>query len=236
MNPILKMAYVFCILEDGTVLDDLPHDVLRSWLYKLYTHSYPVRGRWRNIPTKLLPKGIAVCIFNARQYIEEVIAPTLPRMPFVIGDRVRVCSAFRNNTLKGSIGRVKQVEHQPYCVRVELNEPRDGILRIDATADDFELMDTRPLLTKDWKEENPEEWERISSNAEHCPICLQTPQKWDGPCLGDVPTRCSHLLCENCWEMLPESKCPLCRDDISEWISSRQLCRDEFNASACLCT
>jgi hypothetical protein len=70
-----------------------------------------------------------------------------------------------------------------------------------------------------------------SSDKDECPICLQTFEEtrtsFDGPCNSDIPTNCTHYLCICCWEEIFERscnccgvKCPLCREDITEWLFS----------------
>lgn len=67
---------------------------------------------------------------------------------------------------------------------------------------------------------------------EECPVCFRSEEEivWDGPCNSDVPTKCSHWLCTECWmeirakarcrhcKYLREVLCPLCREDITEWV------------------
>ena len=67
-----------------------------------------------------------------------------------------------------------------------------------------------------------EEWQRLwDSRPSECPICYDDAVDiWDGPMNSDVPTRCTHWLCTQCWMKVSEDKkrCPLCRDDLSEWL------------------
>ncbi len=221
-------SYVFCLHEDGSVSGFLPHDILEMWLRILNAISFPEPG-WSGIPSDLLPDGIEACLFNARAFIQEVIMPTLRPTPFIVGDRVRVSETFPEESLRGCEGRVEAVDHEPYCVIALLNTAHEGILGIDTSASDLELLDShpRPLLTKEWREENEQEWNRLCQPPSECPICFESPiggafgKKWDGPIMGDEPTRCTHLLCNRCWDALPEMLCPICRDDVSEWMFQR---------------
>ena len=85
--------------------------------------------------------------------------------------------------------------------------------------------DTRPLITPRWREENGEEWDRLwnLNRTEECPVCHEKPDIWDGPMNSDVATRCTHWACVFCWERIAQrdKRCPVCRDDLSEWLARR---------------
>ena len=87
--------------------------------------------------------------------------------------------------------------------------------------------DARPLVTEQWHRENPEEWLRLwNQNAEgECPVCFRDFEgeslDKDCPMNSDIPTRCTHWLCTECWHDLAwqgGTRCPVCRDDISEFL------------------
>ena len=83
----------------------------------------------------------------------------------------------------------------------------------------------RPLITPQWAEENPEEWDRHWRMPEVCPVCHEKPvdkgDLWDGPMNSDIPTRCTHFLCVQCWTNVAARddvvRCPVCRDDVTEF-------------------
>jgi hypothetical protein len=84
--------------------------------------------------------------------------------------------------------------------------------------------DQRPLITPQFREQNEEEWNRLWNNrSDQCPVCQETPDIWDGPMNSDVPTRCTHWACVICWDQITarDRRCPICRDDLSEWLSER---------------
>ena len=88
--------------------------------------------------------------------------------------------------------------------------------------------DTRPLITPRMREQSRQEWDRLwnLNRTEECPVCHEKPAVWDGPMNSDIPTRCPHFLCTECWQNLydryasnttDEVRCPICRDDVSNW-------------------
>ena len=82
--------------------------------------------------------------------------------------------------------------------------------------------DMRPLITPRWRDENPQEWDRLwnLSIRDVCPVCHERPDVRDGPMNSDVPTRCTHWACVGCWEQIAQRdmRCPICRDDLSHWL------------------
>ena len=85
--------------------------------------------------------------------------------------------------------------------------------------------DGRPLITPQLRELNQEEWDRLwnLNRTEECPVCHEKPDIWTGPMNSDVPTRCTHWACVGCWDQIADrdQRCPICRDDLSEWLSGR---------------
>ena len=64
-----------------------------------------------------------------------------------------------------------------------------------------------------------------------CPICLCTYAEggspFDSPCETNIQSKCKHYLCMECWKEIYNRacqccivKCPLCREDITEWLFS----------------
>jgi hypothetical protein len=83
---------------------------------------------------------------------------------------------------------------------------------------------TRPLMTEQWRADHPDEWYRISSTyPSECAVCMEEEVTWDGPMDSHIATRCVHLLCVDCWDVIAaaDRRCPLCRDDLSEWMAWR---------------
>ena len=81
--------------------------------------------------------------------------------------------------------------------------------------------DERPLITPQFREENEAEWDRLwHSRPDECPVCHEKPDIWDGPMNSDVPTRCTHWACTECWDQVTDrdQRCPICRDDLSVWL------------------
>ena len=105
--------------------------------------------------------------------------------------------------------------------------PSDSEFSDDEESQDDEepQVDTRPLITPTWRQENPQEWKRLWDNrSATCPVCFEgdfsTDRLWDGPMNSDVPTRCTHWVCTECWREINDGdrKCPICRDDVSSWL------------------
>lgn len=76
---------------------------------------------------------------------------------------------------------------------------------------------------------SPERWQQIwdDSKVSECPICTFAPPHivFDGPMNSDVPTRCTHWACTDCWDQLARRRdfhCPLCRDCLAEWHAWRR--------------
>ena len=82
--------------------------------------------------------------------------------------------------------------------------------------------DMRPLITPRWRDENPQEWDRLwnLSRFDVCPVCHERPDVRDGPMNSDVPTRCTHWACVGCWARIAQRdmRCPICRDNLSHWL------------------
>ena len=84
--------------------------------------------------------------------------------------------------------------------------------------------DTRPIITDDWREAHPNEWQRLwDDRPEECPVCHERPDVWDGPMNSDVPSRCTHWACVGCWRRIAgrDRRCPICRTSLRGWLSGR---------------
>ena len=82
--------------------------------------------------------------------------------------------------------------------------------------------DTRPLITPQFREAHPDEWQRLwDQRPAECPVCHETPDIWDGPMNSDVPTRCTHWACDGCWERIAhrDRRCPICGTSLRGWLS-----------------
>ena len=84
--------------------------------------------------------------------------------------------------------------------------------------------DTRPLINKEWIEQNPERWEELNIKPECCPVCLETDvNEWRGQllCKSEQFTRnrkCTHWFCSECFVHIcrmsgaRRRRCPMCKD------------------------
>ena len=74
--------------------------------------------------------------------------------------------------------------------------------------------DTRPVTVGELPSPYPEE----------CPVCFERPDGetnlWDNPQNSDVPSRCNHYCCCDCWQRVAngDQRCPICRTNISQWL------------------
>ena len=101
-----------------------------------------------------------------------------------------------------------------------------GLLRDDVRTF-WNIAGTRPVLTAHLREVARPLWQEKwdQHKDEPCPICLTEHggnDVWDGPMNSDLPTRCNHWLCTACWDGLvdtrpDEVRCPVCREDVTEW-------------------
>ena len=89
--------------------------------------------------------------------------------------------------------------------------------------DDHREPDPRPLITPQFREQNNVEWLRLwdLNRTEECPVCHERPDMWDMPMNSDIPTRCTHWICVECWSRINDrdKRCPICRDDLTDWLS-----------------
>ena len=93
-------------------------------------------------------------------------------------------------------------------------------------------VDARPLISPLMQDENPEEWQRLwnlNSRDGQCDVCHEVPDIWDGPMNSNIPTRCTHWLCVECWYRIArrDRRCPTCRDDLSHWLQGAHPSDDE---------
>ena len=79
-----------------------------------------------------------------------------------------------------------------------VNVRLDGEGALNSSARTFERLDTRPLITPQWREENPEEWNRLWQNPDECPVCHETPDMYDGQFFGLNPLVYSSIPAFTC--------------------------------------
>ena len=95
--------------------------------------------------------------------------------------------------------------------------------RIGGCSECSATRDPRPLITPQFREQNREEWLRLwnLNRMEECPVCHEKPDMWDIPMNSDIPTRCTHWICVECWSRINDrdKRCPICRDDLTDWLS-----------------
>ena len=121
----------------------------------------PVPGIGNQVPSDLLPEGVAVCYFNSHAFMEQVVAPSFA---------------------------------------AEANEEARAKSRSKGRAKS-DAADTRPLITAQWRDDNPEELARLMSRPNECPVCSHSFASdptivWTGPLNTiDMPTRCTHMAC-----------------------------------------
>lgn len=69
----------------------------------------------------------------------------------------------------------------------------------------------------------------MSEDSNECEICYKEFSRdlyilKDGPSNSDMPTKCIHYFCCQCWRDIGIHnkiiRCPMCREDVSEWFYS----------------
>ena len=55
-----------------------------------------------------------------------------------------------------------------------------------------------------------------------CPVCYESLAQREAasPLLSDIPSRCTHFLCKECWQKIAtlDAECPICREDLRPWL------------------
>ena len=74
-----------------------------------------------------------------------------------------------------------------------------------------------------WIAQNVELYKQLlERRPTHCPVCYESfgEKEADGPLLSDIPSKCTHFLCKQCWEKvaITNTECPICREDLSSWL------------------
>ena len=92
-------------------------------------------------------------------------------------------------------------------------------------------------VNRQWIAQNLDRYkELLGRRPTHCPVCYESfsGKDADSPLLSDMPSRCSHWLCKDCWKTVANTnaECPICREDLSPWLlkqSSEQLTTREVH-------
>ena len=74
-----------------------------------------------------------------------------------------------------------------------------------------------------WIAQNLEKYkELLEKRPSECPVCYESlnGKESDSPLLSDIPSKCTHWLCKECWQKVAgmDAQCPLCREDLSPWL------------------
>ena len=191
----------FALRADGRH-SDITNEQLVEWFGALFPAQPPAEDVWYSIPQHLLPEGVTVAYFNGSEFsemhfLEEIPAAAIPAaaIPATAIPAAPIPAGRRPRPKAKSKAKAKAKSR----------------------------ADTRPLITPQWLEENPEEWDRLWQHPGECPVCLEVPDIWSGPMNSAIPTRCTHWACVDCWIRIAERdrKCPICRDDLSAWLRRR---------------
>jgi hypothetical protein len=199
MNPM-----IFALRGDreSSVAPDLAVD----WIVAMFRGTRPVPGMFYGVPPHLLPAGMDVAFIDASAVVEWGLRDDEPdaAIPIAPNAAMPAPPVPSATTRRNARARAKA--------------------KAKAKARATSSSGQRPLMTEQWRAAHPEEWIRISSTyPSECAVCLEEEVTWDGPMDSDIATRCVHLLCVDCWDGVAaaDRRCPLCRDDLSEWLAWR---------------
>jgi hypothetical protein len=79
-------------------------------------------------------------------------------------------------------------------------------------------------VTREWVAQNLEAYKALLDRKPlECPICYETfsdRKQAASPLLSDIPSKCTHWLCKDCWESIAshDAECPFCREDLRTWL------------------
>ena len=78
-------------------------------------------------------------------------------------------------------------------------------------------------INRQWIAQNIELYKQLlERKPSECPVCYGplNEKDSDSPLLSDLPSRCTHWLCTECWEKVASTnaECPICREDLSPWL------------------
>ena len=88
-----------------------------------------------------------------------------------------------------------------------------------------------------WIAQNLEKYkELLEKRPTECPVCYESfsGKDSDSPLLSDIPSKCTHWLCKECWQKVASTnaECPICREDLAPWLlqqSNEQLTNREVH-------
>ena len=78
-------------------------------------------------------------------------------------------------------------------------------------------------VSRSWITGNLEKYnELLERRHTECPVCYESfaQQQAASPLLSDIPSKCTHFLCKECWQKIAklDAECPTCREDLSPWL------------------
>jgi hypothetical protein len=197
MRSRIPRGPYFALRADGRH-SDITDGQLVDWFRDLFQAQPPAENVWYSIPERLLPEGVTVAYFNGLEFFVMHFMEPPPAAVIPAGLAAAIPAGRRPRPKAKSKAKAK--------------------------AKAKSRADTRPLMTLQWRHENPDEWDRHwQTRPDECPVCLEVPDTWAGPMNGRNPTRCTHWACVSCWIRIAERdrKCPICRDDLSAWLRAR---------------
>ena len=78
-------------------------------------------------------------------------------------------------------------------------------------------------ISRSWIAKNLEKYkELLNRRPAECPVCYESfaQREAASPLLSDIPSRCTHFLCRECWQKIAtlDAECPICREDLRPWL------------------
>ena len=78
-------------------------------------------------------------------------------------------------------------------------------------------------VNRQWIAQNLDRYkELLGRRPTHCPVCYESfsGKDADSPLLSDMPSRCTHWLCKDCWKSVAQNsaECPICKEDLRTWL------------------
>ena len=92
-------------------------------------------------------------------------------------------------------------------------------------------------VNRQWIAQNLDRYkELLEKRPSECPVCYESlgGKESDSPLLSDIPSKCMHWLCKDCWGKVADTnaECPICREDLAPWLlqqSSAQITTKEVH-------
>ena len=150
--------FVFCLRADGTLFEEITHAMCAEWITVMHPASPPVRGVWTQVPCNLLPRGAAMCYFNAHNFMEQVVTPSSDSRP-IITPRMRE----ENRQEWDRLWNLNRTEECAVCH--EKPEIWDGPMNSDI-----------PTRCTHWL--CLPCWARIAERDKRCPVCREDLSVW----------------------------------------------------------